>query len=248
MNVFSPFLSRYKIVIPVLLGTVAIGLVGLHYFSLRRGRLSDAGAPVSLPSPIATTRPSGASGGSVTASSMGIQGTGNYKLEVLPMTPGTKTPPVPALDRPVVFPAGFPEEGRNIISSKIEYNVSLLKNDPSNSDAWLDLAILRKTIDDFEGARDIWIFLGAVNPNNALPFANLANLYAFELKDPAKAEENFAKALEKDPSEVVVYRQAYEFYRFVKKDDAKARDMLTRGIARTGSSDLRYLLEHYNEP
>lgn len=189
----------------------------------------------------------GPSHASSSAPSVHVEGTGNYQIETLPLSPSTKASAMPSLDRPVVFPVSFPVEARKQMSDKINATAVVLKKNPQAFDEWLALAIFRKTIDDLEGARQIWEFLAAGNPKNPLPFANLANLYAFELKDPTRAEENFIKALEKDPTDVLFYRQTYEFYRYVRKDDAKAREILQKGIAQTKSPDLQYLLDHYSE-
>jgi tetratricopeptide (TPR) repeat protein len=111
----------------------------------------------------------------------------------------------------------------------------------------MNLAVLRKMIDDYEGARQIWEFLTLASPQQPGPFANLASLYAFDLKDPVRAKENFTKAIQKNPKDVSVYRNAYDFYRYFLKDNNQAKLMLTEGIAQTKSPDLQYLLDHYDE-
>lgn len=180
--------------------------------------------------------------------SVQTQGTGTYRVEALPLPKkDAQTISIPSLDRPITFPAGFPDEAKKIMSDKISATAAALKKDAQRYDDWLNLGIFRKQIDDFEGARQIWEFLTTTNPDKPIPFANLANLYAFDLKNPALAEENFIKALAKGPKEMFVWRQAYEFYRYVRKDDAKAKDMLQKGIAQTNSPDLKYLLDHYSE-
>lgn len=185
--------------------------------------------------------------GSAPSVSVQTQGTGTYRIEALPLPRDIKDNAIPSLDRPITFPASFPEQAKKIMSDKMAATTAALRKDAQRYDDWLNLAIFRKQIDDFEGARQIWEFLAATNPDKPIPFANLANLYAFDLKNPALAEENFIKALAKGPKEMFVWRQAYEFYRFVKKDDSKAKDMLQKGIAQTNSPDLKYLLDHYSE-
>lgn len=183
--------------------------------------------------------------------SVNIGGTGKYQVEILPLSPQSRdsnTPVMPSLDRPVVFLPSFPAEARKPMTDKINATVAVLKKNPQIFDEWMALAIFRKTIDDFEGARQIWEFLAAGDPKNPLPFANLANLYAFDLKDPVAAEKNFIKAMQKDPTDVILCRQASDFYRYVRKDDAKAKETLQKCISQTKSPDLQYLLDHYDNP
>ncbi|MEK7149078.1 MAG: hypothetical protein AAB796_01605, partial [Patescibacteria group bacterium] len=131
---------------------------------------------------------------------------------------------------------------------KIAQLESDLKKDGSNVDNWLTLAIYRKTIGDYIAARDIWDYLGNTNPKNFVTFANLGDLYANYLKDSAKAEENFKRAIANDPSHTYVYRNFSDFYRYVKKDDVKAKAVLEQGVAANprSSQDLEYVLNNYD--
>lgn len=156
-------------------------------------------------------------------------------------------PMIPNLDRPLNIPANLPEDAQKIAREKIEKLTSELKQNPNSFDLWLQLAIYRKMFGDYEGAREIWEYLGKINPKNPVVFNNLGDLYAYFLKDTRKAEENFLKALENGPDQIYIYRNTYEFYRYVLKDDAKAKQILERGIkANPGSSqDLQNLLNNY---
>lgn len=153
----------------------------------------------------------------------------------------------PALRRPIVFSAAFSAEAQTIMRQKIEASIAALGKDPRVFDEWMNLAILRKTVDDYEGARQVWEFLKTTNPQQPGPYANLAALYTYELKNPALAEQNFIEAIRKGPKELSVYRNAYDFYRYAQKDDVKAKEILRKGIAETQSPDLQYLLDHYAE-
>ena len=178
-----------------------------------------------------------------------VGGTGKYTVEALPIpqqSAGTAPAP-PSLDRSLVFPPVFSGEAQRLMTDKMKAAVADIKKNPQSFNAWANLGVLRHDIDDFEGAKEIWQYLARVSPDQPVPYVNLANLYAFELKDPVKAEENFTKALEKGPKEVLTWRSAYEFYRYVRKDDGKAREILKRGIAETNSPDLQYLSDHYTE-
>lgn len=162
-------------------------------------------------------------------------------------TQESNVPDFPVLQRPVVFSSVFSDEARTLMLKKIDASIAALEKDPRVFDEWMNLAILRKTVDDYEGAREIWEFLTVVNPKNQGPYANLAALYAFELKDPVRAEKNFTIALGLWKKDTTVWRNAYEFYRYVQKNDVRAKEILENGIKETQSPDLQYLLDHYGE-
>lgn len=173
--------------------------------------------------------------------------TGKYTVEMLPIGSSGSASQYPPLDRPFSFPASYPVEAKKIMADKIAATVAVLKKDPNQYGEWVNLGLFRNGMDDWEGARQIWEFLTVMSPSQPAPFANLANLYAFSLKDPVRAEANLKKAIEKSPKEASLYRLGYEIYRFVLKDDARAREVLDQGIAETSSQDLKYLRDHYNE-
>lgn len=175
------------------------------------------------------------------------EGTGRYTVEAVPLDSSGGALQYPALERPIKFSASYPADARRIMTDKINAAVALLKKDPRQYGEWLNLGILRNGIDDWEGARQIWEFLTTMRPEQPAPFANLANLYAFSLKDLVRAEANLKKAIEKGPKEASAYRLGYEIYRFVLKDDARAREILEQGIKETDSRDLKYLRDHYAE-
>lgn len=156
--------------------------------------------------------------------------------------------PPPNLNRPVNITGDLSDAAKKMATEKIVEMSSALKKDPSLFDTWLILGIHRKTIGDYEGAREIWEYAAALRPGNYIPFNNLGDLYAFFLKDNKKAEENFLKALENDPAYIYIYRSAYDFYLYVLKDEAKAKALLQKGIAANpgaASQGLQELLQNY---
>ena len=137
------------------------------------------------------------------------------------------------------------DEAKKIVTAKIQDLSSQLKKDSDNLENWLVLGVYRKTIGDYEGAKEVWEYANAIRPKNSISFNNLGELYAYYLKNNIKAEENYAKAIENDPSAIYIYRNFFDFYRYVTKDPAKARVILEKGIAAnpTTSSDLKNLLK-----
>ncbi|MBI2053484.1 MAG: hypothetical protein HYT41_01940, partial [Candidatus Sungbacteria bacterium] len=148
---------------------------------------------------------------SESAGSVKVEGTGIYTVEAVPLdSSGTKQPAYPPLERALTFPADYPAEARRIMTDKINATIAALKKDPNQYNEWVNLGIFRNSLDDWEGARQIWEFLTIMSPSQPSPFANLANLYAFSLKDPVRAEINLKKAIEKGPKETSIYRFGYE--------------------------------------
>jgi tetratricopeptide (TPR) repeat protein len=155
----------------------------------------------------------------------------------------------PNLDRPINITADLPEDAKKIDREKIEELTTALKKNLDFGENWLLLGVYRKTIGDYEGARECWEYVVFLNPQNSIAFNNLGDLYANYLKDNKKAEENFLKAIEISPSQIYIYRSLYDFYYYVEKDTAKAKQLLEQGIAANPSSsqDLKILLDELNK-
>lgn len=151
--------------------------------------------------------------------------------EVLPESSPAASLPSPDLDRPMTVTADLSEEQKNNARKEILRAVAALKQDADSQSDWLALAIYRKTIGDYDGAREIWEYTAAVRPAEAVSLHNLGNLYAFELHDLGKAETYYLQAIEREPRLGYVYYTTYEFYRYFKKDLAQAKKILDRGIA-----------------
>ena len=180
-----------------------------------------------------------------------IQGDGDmkgFKIEPIeiPKNKPVINVPLPNLDMEIKITAEMSEDAKKIVTAKIQNLSSQLKKDSDNLENWLVLGVYRKIIGDYEGAREVWEYASAIRPQNSISFNNLGELYAYYLKDNKKAEENYAKAIENDPSAIYIYRNFFDFYRYVAKDTAKARAILEKGIAAnpSTSSDLKNLLEN----
>ena len=189
-------------------------------------------------------------GNTVNIGGVVIQGEGDMKgvkIEPVAVT-NNKTAvnvPLPALNKEIKITADMSEDTKRIATAKIQDLSSQLKKDSDNLENWLVLGVYRKMIGDYEGAREVWEYAGAIRPQNSISFNNLGELYAYYLKDNAKAEENYKKAIENDSSAIYIYRNFFDFYRYFAKDTAKARAILEQGIATnpSTSSDLKNLLE-----
>ena len=151
----------------------------------------------------------------------------------------------PDLARPVEFVGLFTPESKKQLTKQIKEISELLAQDSTLFNQWIDLALLRKTIGDYEGARQAWEYAGVIRPLNSLSFSNLGNLYGYYLKNPQKAEENLLRAIENNPKLTYSYIQTADFYLEVLNDRSKAKGILERGIVENpGEEGLKKMLEN----
>ncbi len=152
--------------------------------------------------------------------------------------------PLPDYKKAIVFSGGETQEFKDIMTERINKNIADLDENSGSFDAWLDLGINRKMINDFDGAIEIWEYIGAIRPNNIVTFNNLGNIYHYELKDYVKAEENFLQAIKNDTSYIPSYINLYDLYRFSYKTDTdSATKILEEGLKNNpDNQELQQLL------
>lgn len=129
------------------------------------------------------------------------------------LTPSPQVTP-PEIERDLVFPVGFDETAKGIIRNNVAQLVASLKENPDLLEAWSDLAVQYKIIEDYEGAAVIWEFLSTAAPQNTVSRVNLGHLYHYELKEYEKSEKNFKEAIEISKETVEAYLGLYELYRY----------------------------------
>lgn len=137
------------------------------------------------------------------------KGGGGATIEILPIVDIPQ--PIPGLKRKLTFPQNYPQAAKDILAQGILELTGALKKDPASPQKWIELGLIYKTIGDHKGAEEAWIYAGRLNPEHYLPLANLADLYAYYLKDSTKAEENYLKAIEKGPDQQYIKDQFEEF-------------------------------------
>jgi tetratricopeptide (TPR) repeat protein len=156
-------------------------------------------------------------------------------------------PQIPDLDRPIKISANLTEAERKQLTIDIGKMLEAIKRDSNYFDGWLQLGILRKMIGDYNGAIEAWNFAGVIRPKSTIAFTNLADLYAFYIRDNKKAEESFLNAISADPQNDYPYFQAARFYSDVLKDKEKAKNILHQGISAGAdvSGNLKALLDSF---
>ena len=152
--------------------------------------------------------------------------------------------PQPDLDKKLTFAPYLSAEVVSIYKTKIEEIRAKLKETPTNFRLWMDLAMNYKSIGEYKYAEEVWYYAHLMVPNNAVVMGNLGNLYAYELKDNAKAEEYFVKAINAPGAFVYLYFQIADFYLDIVGDKNRAINAVEQGLQKIPDDDeLKSLLQ-----
>lgn len=157
----------------------------------------------------------------------------------------------PPLDRKIVYPDDFPQEARAPYEENLSKTKQNIQKNPDNTAAWLDLAVYYRMLRDYEGALEIWEYLVAENPSDAIAFHNIASHYYYEEKNYPKAEEYYRKAITANPALAINYTDLHEMYRYVYREDSQAAvEIIQEGLAKVdvrNGIDLSVMLARYYE-
>lgn len=173
-----------------------------------------------------------------------LVGDSGIKVETLPTEAPLPDAPQPDLNKPIKFGNDLGAEFERLMTDTINKNRDILRSEPRDFRAWIELAANYKIIGDFKSAEEAWYYAHLMIPDNAVVLGNLANLYAYSIQDIAKAEEYYQKALAVAGGFEYLYFQASEFYINILKDRAKAIQVVELGLQRVpNSTDLKALLD-----
>ena len=118
------------------------------------------------------------------------------------------------------------------IIADIHTYAKMTQDTPGYIAAWLQLAILKKGIGDYEGSRDIWVYVTVLRPHEITAFLNLGDLHTNYLKDYPKAEQYLRTAIQVNPKEEMAYIRLSQLYWFFYKEKAgMAEQVLQEGLA-----------------
>lgn len=147
----------------------------------------------------------------------------------------------------------FTDSQKAQIKYTLETHAKSVKEIPTYFYGWIQIGLLKKTIGDFEGARDAWEYASVIEPLNSLSFANLGELYWRYLHDYPKSENNLKISIEHKPDDIFTYVSLAELYHysFTEKKDL-ADDVLLNGLKANPENDtlmrrLAYLYEQRSE-
>ncbi len=120
--------------------------------------------------------------------------------------------PVPDLNRILVPDTKLPTEAKNILIANMVKVSEQLKKDPKQARLWIALGTNRKMAGDYEGARLAWEYVDVVSAGNVTAFANLGDLYHYNLKNYPKAELNMKKVIALSPTDAGAYKALFDLY------------------------------------
>ncbi len=131
----------------------------------------------------------------------------------------------------------FSEAQKKEIYRSLQNYGKTVRENPDFFDGWIQLGLLKKTIGDYEGARDAWEYAGVIRPKNSLSFGNLGELYWRYLHLYPQAEMNFKTSIQKDPHNPAMYVSLSDVYFYsIKEKSNLADDILLQGIAANPTS------------
>lgn len=161
-----------------------------------------------------------------------------------PQKEGKLSASAPSLERPVVIPTSFSSADAELIKESISKLIGAIKKSPENGALWADLGMKRKGIEDYEGAKDAYLYAQKLMPNNAVVADSLGVIYGDYLKDYNKAEQYFRLAIDLDSLTSYRYLRLFDLYRYALKDTKKAKAVLEEGLrAIPGNPSFSMLLE-----
>jgi tetratricopeptide (TPR) repeat protein len=157
----------------------------------------------------------------------------------------TRGPDIPNLDRPFTVTEQYPEDIKTQMEESYASAVEELRGDSSLKSRWLEVAVLRKNVDDFEGAEEIWLYIveNSEWEGDTTALNNLGDLYQYYLKDFPKAEVMLQKSLERNSAEISVYKNLHDLYRYrYKQDTNSAEEILLEGLEKNPENTLDLLV------
>ena len=142
-------------------------------------------------------------------------------------------PELPSLDRFIVSDSITGERRVELIAA-MQNIVAAMQGGVVTTAHWLDLASMRRIAGDYEGAGEIWEYLTVINPDGYVAYINLGDLYKSYLKNPARAEGYYRKAVGLNPTYIPAYLTFHELYRYAyPAKEHLADDILFEALQKT---------------
>ncbi|HUO50486.1 MAG TPA: tetratricopeptide repeat protein [Candidatus Paceibacterota bacterium] len=214
----------------ILIGVgIVVVLALIAYFGLEERQNTPSGplGSTATTSIATSTRTATSSTITVNASSTGgiqISGSGyTIKPITAPVAPNFKTP--------LTLSASMDTSTQAQYQSQFAAVQSALTANRTNFEAWLELAGLRKGTGDYKGAAADWTYLTEIYPTDPTAFADLGDLYANYLHQPAQAIADYKQAIKLDPTkEETFYDNLAQVY-LAEGDKTDAKAILQKGIS-----------------
>lgn len=173
-----------------------------------------------------------------------MTGDGSVKVESIEEK---KLPKSPDLNRSTDYKNTLTPEVKTVVLTQLNKAIADIKKNNFDVNAWIMLGVDRKTLGDYEGARDAWEYAKLLAPNEVVAYNNLGDLYHYYLKNTQKSEENWKKTIAIKPDYIQGYRGLVDLYKYSMTEKlSETPVMLSSGIAQNKDSiDLRVMLARY---
>jgi Flp pilus assembly protein TadD len=207
----------------IVIGVIVVVIIALlGYLAWQEGQTTPS------TSSTATTTVSTSTGTSINLSTLtSATTTGGYTI-----TPVTgSAPTAPNYKTPLTFAAGTNAAEESQDQTDFANAQTTLASNPKDYTSWLELGILREATGDYTGAIADWKYVTELYPNDPTAFANLGNLYANDLQEPAQGIVYYKDAIKLDPTkEETFYENLAQIY-INEGDTADAKATLEQGIS-----------------
>jgi tetratricopeptide (TPR) repeat protein len=215
-------------------GGITAVLIGAITFRARISEMLTFGAEPPLPAAL-TTPPVSSGSDTLTPKaedgkikSPGVAGGVISQTPKFPPYKGRNPGEIRPVDEEIKL---FTEDQRQQLYQTIQIHANAVAENPRYFNGWIQIGILKKTIGDFEGARDAWEYASVIEPLNSLSFANLGELYWRYLHEYEKSEENLRLSIKHKPDDIQTYLTLSELYHYsVPEKKDQAPDVLREGL------------------
>ncbi len=140
------------------------------------------------------------------------------------------------------FPKALDFMSEEILEDSLEdlnkqYTKLADENDEYTYIRWINIGILNKRFNDFLGAEEAWQNAISYNPDQALAYGNLADLYLYDLNEYEKAEEYYLKVLSMRTDSYTYYFGLASLYRYNMTEKAHLIEIIMLDAAAQAPAD-----------
>ena len=151
-----------------------------------------------------------------------------------------------SLERTLSYPDIYTLEAIQIHADQVDAVKKIIEENPGNVDAYINLGVLWKMADDYDGAILAWEYAKEMSPTYYSPYQNLGNLYLYDLKDNALSETNLREAVRLNPQLIDAWKSLHDLYRYEMARPIQAEEALTDALqANPNHLDLVLSLARY---
>lgn len=121
---------------------------------------------------------------------------------------------MPNLDHPYTPREDLPQSIQEESAGKVAQAVAELRDNPGLISRWLELAAQFKGIYDYEFAEEIYRYVIKRWPDDVIAYANLADMYRYEMKRYDDSATYWRKVVAMKPDHIPAYRELHYLSRY----------------------------------